>query len=180
MGCNLRSVHASAPGEIRISSQNLRNCAGYFGSKLFQQVIVAGAILLFYRGVEGRIITGAAHPVPRLRRAERTGRLFRAGKKLLCGCLTTSGEKMTDEKSTVDRIIDVSIDVERTLDRLKETFRDRKYREAVELLTEEQQGEVLAAMTALSELRRGAQCRIRGADGKLERLRRRTRKPGAD
>lgn len=59
---------------------------------------------------------------------------------------------MTDEKSTVDRIIDVSIDVERTLDRLKETFRDRKYREAVELLTEEQQGEVLAAMTALSEL----------------------------
>jgi len=59
---------------------------------------------------------------------------------------------MTDEKSTVDRIIDVSIDVERALDRLKETFRDRKYREAVELLTEEQQAEVLAAMTALSEL----------------------------
>jgi hypothetical protein len=52
MGCNLRSIHASAPGEIRISSQDLRNCAGYFGSKLFQQVIVAGAILLFYRGAK--------------------------------------------------------------------------------------------------------------------------------
>ncbi len=58
---------------------------------------------------------------------------------------------MSEDKTAVDAIVDVSIDVERGLDRLKDTFRDRKFREAVELLNDEQKAELLSAVTTLSD-----------------------------
>ncbi|TCT07663.1 hypothetical protein [Aquabacter spiritensis] len=57
---------------------------------------------------------------------------------------------MNDDTALVDRVVDASIDLERAIDRLKDTLRARKFRQAVEILEPARQAEMLDIMTEMT------------------------------